>query len=264
MSKKRYGNRKMCNVRSRGEGGLIGVGTYGYDYNPENVIDSGESDDFSNDPYKNLGNAIIAQAYKDYIEFAFAGYSVMVVKNGVVVDSENNMSAPQVNHGEIIDFFHSQLYSLITDVDGDAILDLANREIELIKKAFREGLIWEQFMASNYNSMYSVDKSDYNRMYRNQRQKHGLESLVRKYESKANVENDKEHIYRICLSKLPKSPMWKNAIYILTKDKMNFYKWDSKKKDFYKVFNGTKVLDRKSYYKSSKYYKNLSKKGAKS
>ena len=222
-----------------------------------------DRDDFilTGDPYFDLGNAIVAQAYKDYINFEFAGYSVVKTINGNIIDSENNMQATTVNQGEIEDFFHSELYSLITDIDGDAIIDMARREIDLIKKAFREGWVWEQFTSYNCDEAYSVNKTEYKLMHNNARQKRGIELLVRKYESQIRDPEfkNKEHLYRVCKKVLPTNPLWRNATYILMGDKMNFYLWDEKKNDYYKVFNGNRVLDRKSFYKKSKYYKNLKK-----
>ena len=216
----------------------------------------------SNDPYRDLGNAIIAQAYKDYIDIEFAGYSVVKTKNREVIDFENNLKAPTVNKGEIQDFLHSHLYSMITDIPGEAIIEMAEKEIELIRKAFREGWVWEQFTAYNIDNMYSITKTDYKRMHDNSRQKRGIEILCSKFESKTHSNPNDEKMYRVYKKALPSNPLWRSATYILMGDKMNFYQWDEKHDDFYKVFNGTTVLDRKSFYKKSKYYKNL-KKGAK-
>ena len=243
-------SRKDLNKRNTIEGGYIGIGNY--KNQPEEAFLKKE-DRNDNDPYKELGNAIIVQAYKDYIDVEFASYSYVKTRNHKIVRTLPKMGDTTVNKNEIMEFFNSDLYSLITNIDSSAIVKLAEDEIEMIRDSIKNGYIWDQFIIVNYGRMISIDKFDYNRIYRNIREKAALESRITKYEKLANREGA-ETSYHICKKLLPSNPMYSKDVYILINDKMNFYRWDKKKEDFYKVFNGSKILGRKSFYKKSKYY----------
>lgn len=210
----------------------------------------------SENPYQDLGNAVVAQAYKDYISVAFASYSIVRTKNGEIIDYNHNLKDLTVNHGEIIDFFNSPLYTLITDIPGDAMIRMAENEIEMIKEAYRDGLIWDQFLIKHINDRISITKNDYEKMYENIRLKHALEQKIRMYEQQAHFDPETERVYRITKRDLPPAT-YPNAIYVLVGYKLAFYKYDKKHKDYYKIFNGNRILSNSSkhWYKDSAYYK---------
>lgn len=242
--------------KKRAQDGVSGVNkplvNFSEDYIRPDYIDW---DDYqSNNPYRDLGNAIIAQAYKDYINVEFASYSFLVTKDHKVIDSRHNLKDLSINKDEILRFFNSELYSLITDVDPGAMVKLLKEEIGVINKALDDGMIWDMFVINNYGSRYSVDKNDYLRIYRNRREKAAILSKIRKYESNFRPDPKETRAYYIKKKKLPKNPMHTHDIYILLGDKLNFYAWDANMNDYYKVFDGSKILKRKSYYKKSKYY----------
>jgi len=97
-------------------------------------------------PYLRLANAIIIQAAKDYravlrrlrsyadIEHELALYEKLVAEKKINPDSVKerqlvNLKRVKADIKGIEDFFHSPLYSVLTDVDGDYILDGLRKEV---------------------------------------------------------------------------------------------------------------------------------------
>ena len=98
------------------------------------------------DPYLRLANAIIIQAAKDYrvalremrsyadIEAELLLYEKLLAKKEVKQDEEKDrllasLKRVKADIKEIEDFFHSRLYSILTDVNGDYILDGLRKEV---------------------------------------------------------------------------------------------------------------------------------------
>ena len=98
------------------------------------------------DPYLKLANAIIIQAAKDYrvalremrsyadIEAELLLYEKLLAKKEVKQDEEKDrllasLKRVKADIKEIEDFFHSRLYSILTDVNGDYILDGLRKEV---------------------------------------------------------------------------------------------------------------------------------------
>mgnify|MGYP007069888933 CR=1 FL=1 len=98
------------------------------------------------DPYQKLANAIIIQAAKDYraalrklrsyadFEHELALYEKLVAEKKIKPDPVNerqlvNLKQIKADIKEIEDFFHSHLYSVLTDVNGDYILDGLRKEV---------------------------------------------------------------------------------------------------------------------------------------
>lgn len=98
------------------------------------------------DPYLRLANAIIIQAAKDYrvalremrsyadIEPELLLYEKLLVKKAVKREEEKDrllasLKRVKADIKEIEDFFHSPLYSVLTDVNGDYILDGLRKEV---------------------------------------------------------------------------------------------------------------------------------------
>lgn len=98
------------------------------------------------DPYLRLANAIIIQAAKDYrvalremrsyadIEAELLLYEKLLAKKEVKQDEEKDrllasLKRVKADVKEIEDFFHSRLYSILTDVNGDYILDGLRKEV---------------------------------------------------------------------------------------------------------------------------------------
>jgi len=206
------------------------------------------------DPYVDLGNAIVARAYRDYILLAFAPHGLITTKNGKIVRTTHEASTKlplSVNEKEIRMFFDSGLYSAITDVDGEAILRLAGKEIELIKEALEEGMDWDTFAAVNNSKLINVDKTDYDWIRKKYRQRCGLEVMVSKFEQFASVYpdvyNSEKQTY-IVQSVSTKMHGQKDMIYISPRHKMAMYRYDPDLKKFYCIYNKRSgVLKRRSY-----------------
>ena len=98
------------------------------------------------DPYLRLANAIIIQAAKDYrvalremrsyadIEAELLLYEKLLAKKAVKQEEEKDrllasLKRVKADIKEIEDFFHSRLYSILTDVNGDYILDGLRKEV---------------------------------------------------------------------------------------------------------------------------------------
>ena len=98
------------------------------------------------DPYLKLANAIIIQAAKDYrvalremrsyadIEAELLLYEKLLAKKAVKREEEKDrllasLKRVKADIKEIEDFFHSRLYSILTDVKGDYILDGLRKEV---------------------------------------------------------------------------------------------------------------------------------------
>ena len=98
------------------------------------------------DPYLRLVNAIIIQAAKDYrvalremrsyadIEPELLLYEKLLAKKAVKREEEKDrplasLKRVKADIKEIEDFFHSRLYSILTDVNGDYILDGLRKEV---------------------------------------------------------------------------------------------------------------------------------------
>ena len=206
------------------------------------------------DPYVDLGNAIVARAYRDYILLAFAPHGLITTKNGKIVRTTHEASDKlplSVNEKEIKMFLDSPLYSAITDVDGEAILRLAGKEIEIIKEALKEGMDWDTFATVNNGRLINVDKTDYNWIRKKYRQRCGLEVMVSKFEQFASVYPDiydSEKQTYIVQSVSKKMHGQKDMIYISPRHKMAMYKYDPDLKKFYCIYrNKGGVLKRRSY-----------------
>ena len=206
------------------------------------------------DPYVDLGNAIVARAYRDYILLAFAPHGLITTKNGKIVRTTHEASDKlplSVNEKEIKMFLDSPLYSAITDVDGEAILRLAGKEIEIIKEALKEGMDWDTFATVNNGRLINVDKTDYNWIRKKYRQRCGLEVMVSKFEQFASVYPDiydSEKQTYIVQSVSTKMHGQKDLIYISPRHKMAMYKYDPDLKKFYCIYRNTSgVLKRRSY-----------------
>lgn len=206
------------------------------------------------DPYVDLGNAIVARAYRDYILLAFAPHGLITTKNGKIVRTTHEASDKlplSVNEKEIKMFLDSPLYSAITDVDGEAILRLAGKEIEIIKEALKEGMDWDTFATVNNGRLINVDKTDYNWIRKKYRQRCGLEVMVSKFEQFASVYPDiydSEKQTYIVQSVSTKMHGQKDMIYISPRHKMAMYKYDPDLKKFYCIYRNTSgVLKRRSY-----------------
>ena len=98
-------------------------------------------------PYQKLANAVIVQAAKDYradlrmlrsykdIEHELALYEKLVAEGKVREDTAMErkltvLKKVRADKKGIEDFFHSHLYAVLTDVDGDYILDGIREEEE--------------------------------------------------------------------------------------------------------------------------------------
>ena len=98
------------------------------------------------DPYLKLANAIIIQAAKDYrvalremrsyadIEAELLLSEKLLAKKAVKREEEKDrllasLKRVKADIKEIEDFFHSRLYSILTDVNGDYILDGLRKEV---------------------------------------------------------------------------------------------------------------------------------------
>jgi hypothetical protein len=98
------------------------------------------------DPYKKLANAIIIQAAKDYrvalrelqsyadIEPELLLYENELAEGKAEPDDEKdrklgNLKRIKTDIKEIEEFFHSKLYSILTDVDGQYILEELQKEV---------------------------------------------------------------------------------------------------------------------------------------
>ena len=98
-------------------------------------------------PYYKLANAIVIQAAKDYraalrklrsykdIEHELVLYEKLVAEGKVVEDTAMErkltvLKKARADKKGIEDFFHSHLYSVLTDVDSDYILDGIREEEE--------------------------------------------------------------------------------------------------------------------------------------
>lgn len=237
-------------TRSRKELDDYGVGSHKKIKTPEQEV----FESIDSDPYVDLGNAIIARAYRDYILLAFAPHGLITTKNGKIVRTTHEASTKlplSVNEKEIRMFLESPLYSAITDVDGEAILKLADKEIELIKEALEEGMDWDTFAAVNNRRLFNVDKTDYDWIRKKYRQRCGLELMISKFEQFASVYpdvyNSEKQTY-IVQSVSTKMHGQKDLIYISPKHKMAMYKYDPKLKKFYCIYNKRSgVLKRRSY-----------------
>ncbi len=99
------------------------------------------------DPYKKLANAIIIQAARDYetvlctvslyegIERELVLHEKLAAEGKVKEDKvmERKLAAlrrARADKTEIEEFFHSPLYSILTDVDGEIILKRLQEEVD--------------------------------------------------------------------------------------------------------------------------------------
>ena len=236
--------------RTRKDFDDYGVGSHKKIKTPEQELF--ESTD--SDPYVDLGNAIIARAYRDYILLAFAPHGLITTKNGKIVRTTHEASTKlplSVNEKEIRMFFESSLYSAITEVDSEAILKLADNEIELIKEALEDGMDWDTFAAVNNSKLINVDKTDYDWIRKKYRQRCGLELMVSKFEQFASVYpdiyNSEKQTY-IIQSVSTRMHGNKDLIYISPRHKMAMYKYDPDLKKFYCIYNKRSgVLKKRSY-----------------
>ena len=223
--------------------------------------------DGANDPYQDLGNAIVARAYKDYVLLEFASYDYVTTREGKVVHTvyeKNGQLGPTVNKKEIEDFFDSPLYSAITDISGDAILGLAKKEIVMIKKAFEEGLMYEQFSMTNNDKMFCISKYDYKYMRESLRKKNLILFLIDKFEQAVAIKprcadwiHPEKQMYHIChINPAKKGNV--NWIYIAKNDNFNFYRYiydkKTKKGGFYKIFNKSTICKNLVEFKKGERY----------
>ena len=201
------------------------------------------SDDTHAPGYEALGHAIIAQAYKDYIECEFAPFKEIITKDGAIVTKIPKMNDPYVNQDEITTFFHSGFYMSLTDIDGDYILKLAEKEIDLIKRGFREGMNWNMFLlefGKDYGYLekatnFSTTKADYDTYYKNVRNRRNVHRAVLKYENKRDILSEPELTYYI----VDKHPMpeacqpkgIRNGV-VIAMDTKHIYRYNAKKKAF--------------------------------
>ena len=98
------------------------------------------------DPYKKLANAIIIQAAKDYrvtlrrmrsyetLEHELALYEQLLAEGKVMKDRTMEhkligLKRAKAEKKRIEEFFHSHLYSILTDVDGQYILEELQKEV---------------------------------------------------------------------------------------------------------------------------------------
>ncbi len=70
-------------------------------------------------PYKELANAIIVQAVKDYREAL------------CLLDMNPNDKSAQHDKRSIERFFHSNWFSILTDLNGDLLLEKLKEEVSL-------------------------------------------------------------------------------------------------------------------------------------
>lgn len=215
------------------------------------------------DAYQDLGNAIVARAYKDYILLDFASYDYVTTENGKIVNTtfeRNGQLDSTVNKTEILQFFDSPLYSAITDVDSSALIALAEKEITLIEKAFHDGMLYEQFRIENEKALYSISKFDYRYMNENIRRRRLILNLINRFEESANrkercsdIWNPEHQTYRICnIAKKCDgggNPHW---IYIAKNDKFNFYKYNKDTGKYMKIFNKSTILKTPVEFKPAK------------
>ena len=99
------------------------------------------------DPYERLANAVILQAVRDYrtalcalhsykgIGHELVLYEKLVAEGKVREDviMEQKLAAlrrARADKTEIEEFFHSPLYSILTDVDGEIILKRLQEEVD--------------------------------------------------------------------------------------------------------------------------------------
>lgn len=209
--------------------------------------------------YQNLGNAIIKQAYDDYIALAFATPGVIITKNGRIIKEiheNNSVLTSSVNKDEIEKFFHSSLYSSITSIDPDVLLEKADAEIKLIMIAIQQGLIWDQFTMINQGSLISIDKYDYNRFVKDTRRRRALLNLVDRFEQKV-TENQDFHDSSFQVYKVQNVKYNQNVepcasdkiIYIAPNHGMHFYAFDSKSHRYYKIFDKRCIKKKREYLK---------------
>ncbi len=88
-------------------------------------------------PYENLANAIIIQAYKDYIAY------YKKIRRLETADIQRMNEKAREKHGkklkkarqafdEVIEFFYSPLFGLLTNVDPQILLDKLEVEVSAL------------------------------------------------------------------------------------------------------------------------------------
>lgn len=193
------------------------------------------------EPYEALGNAIIKRAYQDYVLLDFCSYRSVRTKDGEVSSITPNVHDP-ISKNEIKLFLDSDLYSAITDVPGEALIKLAEHEIEIIKKAFEDGIDYKSFLAMNHGELFNVNKNDYNKYKRNYRETSAVLARIKIFEQRDGLNGKKwgetSQYYRILTgNKLENNPEPNpHAIYILTTDHLSFWKYDEVRGDYYRIF----------------------------
>lgn len=168
--------------------------------------------DDSHDPgYIELANAIIAQAYKDYVDCEFASWGEVHTTNGTIDRKIPKMdtSGCVVSQEEIRAFFESQWYESLTDVAGSYILGLADKEISLIKRAIRSGMNYNMFVISfnRYSGFldkadFSCTRSDYDTYRANTIKNFIVHKGILRYENRRDLIDEPEMTYYI-LDKAP-------------------------------------------------------------
>lgn len=234
--------------------------TYGSFYDPRMTREATNNEGFNIEPYINLGNAIIAQAYKDYISLAFASPGTIITQNGKIVreiHENNSVLDASVNVGEIKKFLNSTLYSSITTMPPEVLLEKADREISIIKDSIKNGRIWDQFVMLNPEELYSINKYDYNRFAKDTRKRHAILSLIDRFEKKiqkdCDFHNKEMQVYRVLNIKtnpqVDKTFASSKVIYIAPNHKMHFYAFDHDEHNYYKIFDKRCIKKKREYLK---------------
>ena len=170
------------------------------------VMRSKERDDTQDPGYIGLANAIIAQAYHDYIDCEFAMWSEIHTDKGKITYQRFKMDsgAGIVNQEEIRNFFKSQFYESLTDISGDYILGLAEKEIGIIKRAIRGGMNYNMFVLQ-YNrvngfterAQYACTRSTFDTYRNNTKMKYIIRKAIDKYERRRDWVDQPEMTYYI-------------------------------------------------------------------
>ncbi len=88
-------------------------------------------------PYENLANAIVVQAYKDYIIYfkrirRLEAADIQRMNEKAKAKHCKKLEKARKDFDEVIDFFYSPLYGILTSVEPQIILDKLEAEVSAL------------------------------------------------------------------------------------------------------------------------------------